>query len=101
MVQILKNKIETEQEKISEIESDEAISSDNKCELDKETVAADGNFYVTGCQDKIWSRSQHTWNSGGFHPVIAALSRLKIQEAPPCEQGFFTNYRLFFFSSWM
>jgi hypothetical protein len=64
-----------------ETDSDEAISSDSESEPHEDTVAADNNN-VTGSQDKIWSRPQHAWNSGGVHPFIGALSGLKIQEAP-------------------
>jgi hypothetical protein len=81
-VQILRNRIETEQELILETGSDEAVSSDGESELHEDTVAAGDNNNGTGSQDNIWSRLLHQWNSGGVHPFIGVLSGLKIQEAP-------------------
>jgi hypothetical protein len=66
----LRNRIEIELELILETDSDEAVSSDSKSELDEDTVAAGANNNVTGSQDNIWSKPQHPWNSGGAHPFV-------------------------------
>jgi hypothetical protein len=40
------------------------------------------NNNVSGSQHKIWSRSQHPWNSGGVHSFNETLSGVRIEEAP-------------------
>jgi hypothetical protein len=73
MEQILKNRIETEQELILQTASDEAVSSESISEHDEDNVAADDNYNATGSQDKSlvettttmdfwWSQSCH-WSS--------------------------------------
>jgi hypothetical protein len=47
MVRILRNRKETEQELILEIDSDEAISSDSESELDEVIVAVGDNNNAT------------------------------------------------------
>jgi hypothetical protein len=57
----------------------------NTSEFDEDTAAAGDNNNVTGSHNKIWSRPQHPWNSGGVYPFIGAFvafSGLKTQEAP-------------------
>jgi hypothetical protein len=67
----LRTKKNIEQEPIFESESNEAVSSDSESGLDEATVAVGDNSNVNRTQNKIWSRPQHPWNSGGvFHPVI-------------------------------
>jgi hypothetical protein len=65
-----------------ESDSDEAVSSDSESELDDDTVPAGDNINVSGSQDNIWLRPQHTCNSGGIHTFIGSLNGLRIQEAP-------------------
>jgi hypothetical protein len=73
----LGDKTEIQQDIILETDFDEAISPDRKSETDEDTVAVGNNNNVNRSQDKIWSRQQNPWNSGGVNLFIGALSGLK------------------------
>jgi hypothetical protein len=56
------------------------------------------NSNVMGSQVHIWSRSQHTRNSGGVHPFTGGPCGLRIQETPHMKRDFIpiTVFLLFF-----
>jgi hypothetical protein len=73
---------------------DEAVSSDSESKITEEAVTLGDNSNVNGSRDNR-ILLQHSWNSGGIHPLIAGLSRQRMQEAPsPCGQRLYTNYHL-------
>jgi hypothetical protein len=72
--------------------SEEAISSDTESEFDEHSVAVGDNSNVSGSQDKIWSRPQHLFYSGGVHPFIG----IEDTRGFTCEQGLFTDNCLFY-----
>jgi hypothetical protein len=99
MAQILRNRIEIEQELILETGCDEAISSDSESELEEDTLAVSDNNNAIGSQDKIWSRPQHVLNSDGVHSFVGVFSGLKTQDVPHVNKDS-SLITIFFSSSW-
>jgi hypothetical protein len=51
------------------------------------TLVEGDNSDVSESQDKIWSRPQHPWNSGGVHYITGGLRRFEDTRGIPCEHN--------------
>jgi hypothetical protein len=65
MGKIFRNENHSEQGLILESDSTKAILCDSG---NKDTLAVGSNSKTSESQGKVWSRPQHTCNSGGVHP---------------------------------
>jgi len=77
MAKFLRHEKEIKQEIILETNSHEAVSSDNGHDEDSATAGCDNN--ASGSQVHVWSRPQHTWNSGGINPFSGYPCGWRIQ----------------------
>lgn len=82
-------KEDTEQGLILDSDTNVAISSDDKSELDEATAAAGKNSNASRTWDnKMWSKPRLPWNSGGIHPLTEGLSKLMTQGALHVHKNF-------------
>jgi len=83
MAKFLRHGKEIEHELILETGLDESVSSDREAVGMMNTLLL---WTVTIMQVKaqfiVWSRPQHTWNSGGVQLLSLGPCRLRIKEAP-------------------